>query len=199
MAITIDGNGSLTESHHSKEHFLGDYPSTTASPLSQPQPHPAVTTASSASVCPGVGRRRSVASAAAAAAAVDADSTQSLGLGPGPGPGARRLSVPMRVWRAIREYQWAQVRHTGVVFALTIALCVPMLAVQTALKNMGDYFEKAPRADLDPLNRTLPDVLLNLWQPHAVRSPPPPPGPPRPSQRRPARPRQAMRNETRIE
>ena len=86
------------------------------------------------------------------------------------GEGAE-LKLRVRVWRAVRDYEWEQVGHTGRVLALALALCVPMLAVQTALKNMGDYYERAPLPGLDPLNRTLPDVLLNLWQPHAVRRP----------------------------
>ena len=88
----------------------------------------------------------------------------------GIGEGAE-LNLRVRVWRAVCDYEWEQVDHTGRVLALALALCVPMLAVQTALKNMGDYYERAPLPGLDPLNRTLPDVLLNLWQPHAVRPP----------------------------
>ena len=88
----------------------------------------------------------------------------------GIGEGAE-LELRVRVWRAVRDYEWKQVDHTGRVLALALALCVPMLAVQTALKNMSDYYERAPLPGLDPLNRTLPDVLLNLWQPHTVRPP----------------------------
>ena len=92
----------------------------------------------------------------------------------GPVSGIREgeeLQLRVRVWRALRDYEWEQVGHTGRVFALALALCMPMLAVQTALKNMGDYYERAPLPGIDPLNRTLPDVLLNLWQPHPVRPP----------------------------
>ena len=59
-----------------------------------------------------------------------------------------------------------QVLHTILVLLVTFAMWVPMLAVQTVLKNSAIAHIRAPRPDLADLNRTLPDVLLDNWPPH---------------------------------
>lgn len=59
-----------------------------------------------------------------------------------------------------------QLLHTIRVLLVMLALWVPMLAVQTVLKNMAVAHIRAPRSDLAELNRTLPDVLLDHWPHH---------------------------------
>lgn len=72
-----------------------------------------------------------------------------------------------RVGEACDECR-TQAPHTALVLLVMIAFCVPMLAAQVALKNWAAAHESDPRPDLDPLNRTLPDVLLNHWPRNTV-------------------------------
>lgn len=64
---------------------------------------------------------------------------------------------------------FSQVAHTAFVLLVAVAISVPMLAAQVALKNWAAAQGLGPNSDIDQLNRTLPDVLLNRWPRNTVR------------------------------
>ena len=88
--------------------------------------------------------------------------------------GAHSQQNSLKLWararRVLSDFQRAtwvqQLLHTILVLLVSLAMWVPMLAVQTVLKNAAMAYIRSPRPDLAELNRTLPDVLLDHWPQH---------------------------------
>ena len=63
-----------------------------------------------------------------------------------------------------------QACRTALVFLVMLALVLPMQVSQTTVKNWAAAHMQDPRPDLNPLDRTLPDILLNHWEERSVRA-----------------------------
>lgn len=70
--------------------------------------------------------------------------------------------------RAAVQESGPQTCRTTLVFLLSLLLVLPMLIAQTLLKNWAAAHERDPPPELDPLDRPLPDILLNHWEERSV-------------------------------
>lgn len=70
--------------------------------------------------------------------------------------------------RAAVQESGPQACRTTLVFLLSLLLVLPMLIAQTLLKNWAAAHERDPPPELDPLDRPLPDILLNSWEERSV-------------------------------
>ena len=93
-----------------------------------------------------------------------ADQSNSKSRGQPDGSPASPSSSINEQWTRLRTSVRAsgpQACQTALVFLVMLAIVLPMQVSQTIVKNWAAAHMQDPSPDLNPLDRTLPDILLN--------------------------------------